>query len=392
MTASSVSVFVPPYEDRPRLAELPWWCGADATNAPRRFLDLFPQSSATPLYHMDGLGKAIGVAGLYVKDESTRFNLSSFKALGGAYAVFRVAHHIAEAHLGRSVDPRELLKPEIRALMARLTVCCASDGNHGRSVAYGARLIGAVCKVFLHSGVSAERVSHIERQGASIVRVNGSYDESVIAARNAAADEGWTLVPDITAPDDKDGALICGFVMEGYSILVDEILTEVERQGVRFTHVFVQAGVGGLAASVFGHWAARVSRRPRFVVVEPKLAPCLLESARKGEPVTLEHNHPTIMAMLECQRPSPLAWPIVHAFADAYVAVSEDDARSAVKELAWPHDADPAIEAGESGAAGLAGVVRALRTPGAIEGLGAEATVLVLATEGPTDRSVWSGR
>jgi diaminopropionate ammonia-lyase len=395
MMIETATAFVPAPGTRPRLDGFAWWCSADASAEPRQFLKAFPHQPPTPLLELPSLAQRLGLKSLHAKDESFRLGLSSFKGLGGAYAVMRVAQQHAEKLLGRSVLPDELLTPEIRALCSNLTVCCASDGNHGRSVAAGARLIGAQCKIFLHAGVSEERVAHIERLGASIVRINGSYDDSVAEAARSVDLQGWVLVPDIVAGDDVESAQICGFVMQGYSILVDEILAEARNRAIDFTHVFVQAGVGGIAASVFGHWTAMAegARRPRFIVVEPERAACLTESARAGRLVKLPHGPATIMAMLECQRPSPLAWPVVHALADAYVTVSEDDAQQAVKHLAWPQGADPVIEAGESGAAGLAGLERALAEKPLVAQLGLDRTsrVLVIVTEGPTDRSIWSG-
>ncbi|WP_119389250.1 diaminopropionate ammonia-lyase [Taklimakanibacter lacteus] len=395
MIIETATAFVPSAGTRPRLDALPWWCAAGASAEPQQYLQAFPHHPPTPLLPLRALASKLGIASLHAKDESFRLGLLSFKGLGGAYAVLRVAQKRAEKALGRKILPAEITSPQLRELCAELTVCCASDGNHGRSVAAGARLVGARCKIFLHAGVSEERVAHIERLGAEIVRIAGSYDDSVAEAARSVDRHGWVLVPDIVAADDPDAAQICGHVMEGYSILVDEILAEAQRRSLSFTHVFVQAGVGGIAASIFGHWTAMTQgeKRPRFIIVEPERAACLTESARAGRLVMLPHGPATIMAMLECQRPSPLAWPVVHALADAYVTVSEDDARKAVRHLAWPEGADAVIEAGESGAAGLAGLERLLSD----ERLAAElkldrhAKVLVIVTEGPTDRSMWSG-
>jgi diaminopropionate ammonia-lyase len=375
--------------------ELPWWCRADAPLAPLEFLRACPIYRPTPLVALSSLAHAFGLGAVYVKDESQRLRLGSFKALGGAYAVFRIAQRMAEVMLGRRVPPAALLTPELRDHFRPLTICCASDGNHGRSVAAGARLVGAKCVVFLHAGVSAERAAHIERLGAEIIRIDGSYDKSVAAACQFARERHWVLVADTAIPEDRESAELCGFVMQGYTVLVDELLEELAAKSESITHVFVQAGVGGLAASVFGHWTARVTggTAPRFVVVEPGRAACLLASARAGTLTRIPEGAPTIMAMLECQSPSPLAWPVVGKLASAFVAVSEEDARSAVRRLAAPQDGDPALEVGESGAAGLAGLARCLAEPAWRKDLGLDrhARALVIATEGPTDRSIWSG-
>jgi diaminopropionate ammonia-lyase len=378
---------------RPTLRDLPWWCRKDAGDMPRAFLRAFPDHGPTPLRRLDSLAQSLGIGSVLVKDETARLGLSSFKALGGAYAVLRIAQRRASVALGREVDFRELMLPQSWELNRGLTVCCASDGNHGRSVAAGAKLVGAACKVFLHAGVSAERAAHIEELGAEVVRIKGSYDKSLDAAAKAVVGNGWILVADIAAADDPASAEICGFVMQGYSMIVEETLAQISDAELP-THVFIQAGVGGLAASVAGHWRAlRPGTAARFVIVEPERAACLAESAKAGRPVTLPYTEATIMAMLECQTPSPLAWPVVHALADGFMTISEDEARAAVRRLARPQVGDPTIEAGESGAAGLAGLIAALGDPATAEALGLDRSsrALVIATEAPTDRSVWSG-
>lgn len=383
-----------PISRHPNLT-LPWWCRADAADSPLDFLRACPIYQPTPLIALPALARANGLAAIHVKDESTRLSLGSFKALGGAYAVLRVAQRRAEAALGRRVPPAQLLGSEPKDTFANLTICCASDGNHGRSVAAATRLIGAKCVVFLHAGVSAEREAHIARLGAEIVRIDGSYDASVAAASETARELGWILVADTAAPEDREGAELCGFVMQGYTVLVKELLEQLAANDETITHVFVQAGVGGLAASVFGHWAARSKGRkfPHFVVVEPDCAACLLASARAGALTRIPEGRPTIMAMLECQRPSPLAWPVVQKLASAFVSVGEEQAMGAVKALAKPIASDMALEVGESGAAGLAGLMRCIAEPVWRKDLQLDrnARILVIATEGPTDRSVWSG-
>jgi diaminopropionate ammonia-lyase len=224
MMIDTEAAFMPPPGARPKLAALPWWCAADAAAEPREFLKGFPHHPPTPLLALDALARKLGIASIHAKDESWRLGLSGFKGLGGAYAVMRVAQRRAEKVLGCKLLPHELLTPEIRALSADLTVCCASDGNHGRSVAAGARLTGARCTIFLHAGVSEERVAHIERLGAAIVRVDGSYDDSIAEAARSVERQGTVLVPDIVAADDVESAQVCGHIMQGYAVLVDEIL------------------------------------------------------------------------------------------------------------------------------------------------------------------------
>lgn len=374
-------------------SHLPWWCDADAAIEPLRFLAACPNYHATPLVRLEALAARLKLRDVCVKDETSRLGLGSFKALGGAYAVLRVAHRHAEAALGRAVQLPELCSSSLRPLLSRLTFCCASDGNHGRSVAAGARLIGARCVVFLHAGVSEERAQSIRLLGAAVERVDGDYEDSVVHSAREARQSGWTLVAD-TALDGTDDARVCGYVMQGYTVLVDELLAQAGSDSP-FTHVIVQAGVGGLAASVFGHLSARLGENglPRFVVVEPDRSACLFESAKAGQPVRLTEWQPTVMAMLECQSPSPLAWPIVNALATQFITVTEAEAEAAVRYFDRPDGRDPALRVGESGAAGLAGLLQAANPENrSAFGLSTESRVLLIATESPSDPAAWRQR
>lgn len=371
---------------------LPWWCDADAIAEPRRFLSGCPKARPTPLLSFPSLARKLGLGSVRIKDETARLGLGSFKALGGAYAVMRVAERCAAARLGRPVPASELTSPRVRETLAGLTVSCASDGNHGRSVAAGARLVGMGCVVFLHAGVSEERAQDIRDLGAEVIRVAGDYDESVALAAERSDAPGWTLVADTARAADEPTAETCGFVMQGYTVMVDEML-EQSALGSPPSHLFIQAGVGGLAASVFGHWTARTAgqSRPRFVVVEPERSACLLESARAGMPVRLEGRH-TVMAMLECQSPSLLAWPVVSALADLFMTVSEEEALCAVGTLASPEALDPVLQVGESGAAGVAGLLQATQSANRRWfDLDEGSHVLVIATEGRTTGRLAAG-
>ena len=347
-----------------------------------RFLAARASDAPTPLHAMPALAGELGVRALSVKDEGHRLGLGSFKALGGAYAVARLLLEEAGRRLGRTVDARELQAPEVRATAATLTFACATDGNHGRSVAQGAESLGARSVIFVHAGVSDARVASIARFGAELVRVAGTYDDSVVEAARVAAERGWIIVSD-TSWDGYER--IPGLVMQGYTVMVREAL---DAMGEPPTHVFVQAGVGGVAAAVAAHLVdVSGDARPAVVVVEPSRAACLLASARAGHPVRIAHGAPTVMAMLECYEPSPLAWRILARAGDAFMTVEDDDAVAAMRRLARPLAGDPPIVAGESGAAGLAGLVRVAGDARARADvrLDANARVLVFVTEGATD-------
>lgn len=356
--------------------------GPDAAAEVERALALRPNHAPTPLVALPALARELGVGAIHVKDEGRRLGLGSFKALGGSHAVVRLVLERARAALGRAVDMAELAAPEVRAVARQVTVACATDGNHGRSVAQGAQLAGARAVIFVHSGVSARRTAAIAAFGAEVVRVAGTYDDSVREAARVAAAEGWIIVADTAWPGYER---IPALVMQGYTALVAEALRTLAAPP---THVFVQSGVGGVAAAVAGHLAlVRGAARPIFTVVDPARAACIVESARAGHPVTVPHGAPTVMAMLECYAPSLVAWRILERVADAFMTVDEDDAISAMGRLAAPLGDDPAIVSGESGGVGLAGLAKAAAAPEirAALGLDGGARVLLINTEGATD-------
>lgn len=348
-----------------------------------RFLSHRANHRETPLHALDGLADSLGVAAIHVKDESFRLGLNSFKALGGSYAVIRLVLEEASRRLGRTIDIGELGANEVREVARSMTVGCATDGNHGRSVAAGAQMVGAKAAIFVHSGVSDERIAAIAAFDAEMIRVEGTYDDSVSEAERVCAEKGWIVVSDTSWPGYER---IPALVMQGYTAMLNEAVRALRHTP---THVFVQAGVGGLAAAVAGHFALHYGpARPRLVVVEPDRAACLFESARAGAPIKIAHGEATIMAMLECYEPSLVAWRILSRAADGFLTIGEDDAADMMRRLAYPRRTDPAIVAGESGGAGLAGLKVALASDAARGGLGLDETsrVFVINTEGATDR------
>lgn len=352
-----------------------------------RFLSCCPRHRPTPLIPLPGLAARLGIAALHVKDEGQRLGLRSFKALGGAYAVIRLVIAASEEALGRAVDPAELQSESVRAVAAGLTVACATDGNHGRAVAAGAKLAGCRAVIYLHGGVSKPRAAAIANFGAELRWVEGSYDFSVATADREAREHGWHVISDTAYEGYEDVPLT---VMQGYTVMAGEALDEI---GASPTHVFLQAGVGGMAAAVALYARQRLGdEAPRVVVVEPERAACLFESARAGRHVTIPHDAPTVMAMLECYEPSLLAWEILAATADGFVTVPEEAAVEVMRTLAKPAAGDLAIVAGESGGAGLAGLLTCLRDPAAVAalGLGPQSRVLVFNSEGATDEATYA--
>lgn len=360
--------------------------GPAAATKALSMLRLHPSYRATPLRALHGVAATVGVQSVHIKDESGRFGLGSFKSLGGAYAVVCLALEEASRVLGRAVSANELLDPDVRAVLRKIDVGCATDGNHGRSVAAGANLAGCCANIFVHEGVSPERIAAIARFGANVIEVAGNYDDAVAEAERVCHVNGWIIVSDTSWPGYER---IPRLVMQGYTVMVSEILAELPQPP---THVFLQAGVGGFAAAMAASLTLEGgAARPRFIIVEPDRAACLFASNAAGAPVKIAPVEPTVMAMLECYEPSMLAWGILSRLADAFMTVRDSDAIAAMKQLAIGENGKKGIVAGESGGAGLAGLLSACADPRSREliGLDAHSRVLLFNTEGATDPEIY---
>jgi diaminopropionate ammonia-lyase len=327
----------------------------------------------TPLLELGQLASAAGVARVSVKDESGRMNLGAFKALGGIYAV--------ACALGRhwGVAPGEL-PAGAPAGAERPTVVCASAGNHGLAVAEGARLLGVNAKILVHDGVSAERRERISARGATLHEVPGTYDDAVRLAGELAGRPGYLLVAD-TSADPLDAGVLD--VMRGYTLLAAEMTSQLAGLARRIptpTHLFLQAGVGGVAAALAGSLGPGLAPDGRVVVVEPAEADCVLRSLQAGRPTAATGSLLTSMSMLACGEPSLPALDVLQRVATDALAISDAAAASAVKHLA----AAGGPRSTPSGAAGLAGFLAAAADPEcrAALNLTADSVVLCVITEG----------
>ncbi|MGD8840826.1 MAG: diaminopropionate ammonia-lyase [Gammaproteobacteria bacterium] len=350
----------------------------------RDIISRWPGYAPTPLLSLDALAAKIGVADILYKDESRRFHLKSFKALGGAYAVARQLQQAIARETGETVGIEDLLERRYPSVVEKIVISCATDGNHGRSVAWGCQMFGCGCVIYIHRDVSEGRQQAMESFGAKVVRIPGNYDDSVKLAASEAESHGRIIVSDTSYPGYMD---IPRDVALGYTVMLAEAVEQM--QGSRPTHVFIQAGVGGLASAVCAYfWELWGATRPRFVVVEPEQANCLQQSARRGEPVTVEGDLETLMAGLSCGEVSLLAWEILKPGADDFMTVSEDAVGACMRLLAR---GEHAIEAGESAVAGLAAAIAAREDPemSARLGLGADSSIFVIGTEGATDPEVY---
>lgn len=350
----------------------------------------WPGFAPTPLHDLKGLATAAGLGAVYYKDEGGRFGLGSFKALGGAYAVLRLLQdHVATAIgvVPDSITGADLMAGRHAALVRDVTVTCATDGNHGRSVAWGASLFGCRCVIYIHALVSDGRRAAIEAFGAQVVRTAGNYDESVRQAQADAERQGWFVVSDTSYPGYED---VPRKVMQGYAVMAAEALAQCPQPP---THIFVQGGVGGLAAAVLAHaWETLGAACPTLVVVEPDRADCLRRSAEAGRPVVVDGALDTMMAGLACGEVSLVAWKILSAGAAGFMAIDDDSAAAMMRRLATPAGGDPPVVAGESAVAGLAGALAAREDAAlaATLGLGPQSRILVFGTEGATDPALYA--
>ncbi|WP_286828238.1 MULTISPECIES: diaminopropionate ammonia-lyase [Kordiimonas] len=337
--------------------------------------------NATPLHQMHNLADEFGVASIAIKDEAHRLGLGSFKALGGAYAVFRHFEEKLGALDDLKPDQVTYQNPTSRAIAAAITVACATDGNHGKSVAYGAKKIGARAHIFLHRDVNPERADAIAQFGAKLHYVDGTYDDAIKYAETIAKANGWSLISDTSWPGYEEVPLT---VMQGYTILAQEMLQHLQKPP---THVFLQAGVGGMAAAISAFFKSALGERcPKIIVVEPESAACIQAGIQQGSPHKVSDETSTVMAMLECYEPSHLAWKILTHTATATLSIEDEAAINALRLLAKPYGNDPHIVSGESGGAGLAGFLQVASNPDhrKVLGIDHQSRILAINTEGAT--------
>jgi diaminopropionate ammonia-lyase len=348
----------------------------------------WPGYRQTNLLPLPGLAAALGLRAIWYKDESSRFGLGSFKALGGAYAVYRVLAAAVKEATGKEPSSAELMAGAHKDIVGAITIATATDGNHGRSVAWGAQLFGCRCIVYIHAEVSEGRCEAIAHYGAEVRRIEGNYDDSVHRVAADAKTHGWTIVSDTSYEGYKD---VPRTVMEGYGLIGIETLDELPAEA-RPTHLFIQGGVGGLAAATTALlWQKLGGERPQVVVVEPDAADCLFQSAANGKPTKVEGDLDTIMAGLAAGEVSLLAWEILDLGANAFMTVPDDAAISAMRALAEGVGGDPPTVGGESGVGGLAGLFAAANDPKTAQtlSLGALSCVLIIGSEGDTDPVVY---
>ena len=369
----------------------------------RAFHQSFPQYSKTPLAKLDHMAEYLGLGGLFVKDESYRFGLNAFKVLGGSFAM---ANYIAkQTHRDVSQLPYAVLtSEELRKEFGQATFFTATDGNHGRGVAWAANRLGQKSVVLMPKGSTQTRLENILKEGADATITDVNYDECVRRA-NAMAEQtpNGVMVQD-TAWDGYEE--IPSWIMQGYGTMASEADEQLREYGCdRPTHIFIQAGVGSLAGAVQGYFANRYPDNPPVVVVmEADSAACLYKGAKAadGSIRIVDGDMPTIMAGLACGEPNTISWDILKNHVSVFTSCPDWVSARGMRLLAAPVKGDPQVTSGESGAVGM-GVLSAVmeqeeyRDLRELLKLDKNSTVLLFSTEGDTDPQrykeiVWDGK
>lgn len=369
----------------------------------RTFHESFPQYAETPLAKLDNMASYLGVKEVYVKDESYRFGLNAFKVLGGSFAM---ARYIAkETNKDVSELPYAVLTSEqLREEFGQATFFTATDGNHGRGVAWAANRLGQKAVVHMPKGTTQTRLENIKKEGATVDILEMNYDDCVRLAAKEASETPRGVVVQDTAWDGYEE--IPAWIMQGYGTMAMEAAEQLKAYGCdRPTHVFVQAGVGSLAGAVVGYFTNLYpDNPPTFVVVEADVAACLYKGAAAGdgEPRIVDGDMQTIMAGLACGEPNTISWDILKNHVKVFIAAPDWVAANGMRMLSAPIKGDPQVTSGESGAAPF-GALAAMTTLDQYKdlkeaiGLDENSKVLLFSTEGDTDPErykniVWEGK
>jgi diaminopropionate ammonia-lyase len=366
-----------------------------------RFHRSIPGYQPTRLVRLHTLARRWNVGEILVKDESTRFGLKAFKVLGGSYAVARLLCTKLGIESGL-VDFNALASDDIRYRTGQMTMVTATDGNHGRGVAWAAEQLGLKAVIYMPKGSAQSRVDNIRAHGATVNVTDLNYDDSVRLADRMARENGWHVIQDTASEGYAD---IPRWIMQGYITMSMEAIDQMGEKRLPPTHVFLQAGVGSFAGAMVAHLDSVFKNEPpRFIVVEPTHAACLLASAAAGDgrlhAVTGDLG--TIMAGLACGEPNPMAWDILREFSSAYISCDDYVAANGMRILANPVGGDARVEAGESGAVGI-GLMDLLANCTDFKALkdeleiGPDSTLLCFNTEGATDplnyrEIIWHGK
>lgn len=356
----------------------------------RRFHNSMDAYEPTPLVSLDNLADELGVAKIIVKDESHRFGLNAFKALGASYGMARLLVEKL-GHATETITDGYLTSPDVKEKIRETVFVSATDGNHGRAVAWCATRLECKSVIYLPKGAAPFRVEAIQKEGAEAHVTDLNYDDTVRLATQKAHENGWTLMQDTAMPGYEQ---IPAWIMQGYTTMVAEALEQIAQMGGPMpTHVFLQAGVGSMSGAVLGYLVEKFTgEHPASVIIEPENAACMYKSilAGDGRPHRVGGDLETIMAGLACGEPNPMGWEILRDYADFFMSCPDYVTADGMRRLADPIEADVKIVSGESGAVGI-GLLESLMGPSVLKdlqravGLDNNSVVLVFSTEGDTD-------
>lgn len=366
-----------------------------------QFHSSFPKYQKTPLAHLKNAAKELGVGDIFVKDESYRFGLNAFKVLGGSYAI---GTYIAK-RLGKDLSelPFEVMtSDEVKKQLGELTFVTATDGNHGRGVAWTANQLGQKSVVYMPKGSAPERLENIRKENSDASITDLRYDDVVRMASKRAQQPNCVLVQDTSWDGYTE---IPGWIIQGYTTMANEIYRELEQMKERPTHIFLQAGVGSMPASLAGFFTNVYKDNPLFIgVVEPNKSDCIFRTAaaRDGKMHFVTEEMNTIMAGLACGEPCPIAWDILKDCCDFFLSFPDYAAAKGMRILGNPIGEDPRVVSGESGASAFGCIAEILSNPNLQKikeqlCLNENSKLLFISTEGDTDRKnyrsiVWDGK
>ena len=317
----------------------------------------------TPLLKLNKLKDELKFNNIYYKDEDKRFNLKSFKALGGAFAVYKIA-----------------------SKKKNITVSTATAGNHGRSVAWGAQRLGLKCKIFISEFVSESRAEAMRNLDAEVIRVKGNYDNSLKECIEQSNKNNWEIVQDVSWEGYKE---VPKLIMAGYTIMVKEIIDEIDKDSI--THVFLQAGVGGMAAAMIAGFAKLSKTIPQFIIIEPENADCVFQSIKNNKPTTVDIKKETVMGGMSCGDVSSIAWEILKNSANYCLTIPDEAISTAVALLAEKRLSNEKIIGGECAVPGVIALIGSFNNKEYLDKLelNEQSNVLLFGCEGLTDNAMY---
>ena len=319
--------------------------------------------SPTPLIELNKLSKELNLNKIFYKDESKRFDLKSFKALGGAYAVEKV-----------SKENKDII------------VATATAGNHGRSVAWGARRLGLKCKIFVSENVSEARGQAMADLGADVIKVKGNYEKSLIECIKLSTENNWQIVQDVAW---KNYMLVPKYTMAGYTVMMREIVDQIKNDNI--THIILQAGVGGMAGAMIAGIARYLKNTPETIVVEPDSAACVMESIKAGKIKKIDIKRESLMGGMSCGEVSLVPWEILKKSVKFCISLPDDDIAKTMKLLGNSSFSEESIVAGENSAPGVISLIASCVDKKIKDKLklNSKSNILVIGCEGDTDKKMY---